>query len=469
MPVACVIYARISQDAQHTGLGVQRQLRDCRELAQALGWTVAGEYVDNDTSAFSGKPRPRYMAMLDRLGESDINGVLAWHTDRLHRSPVELERYIDLCEAHGVTTHTVKAGEIDLSTPSGRAVARTLGAWARYESEHKSERVRRKMLEIAQNGQRPGGPIPYGYRLVAGVPVVHEDEAAEIRGAYHAIVAGRSIGSIVKDLNDRGVKTARGGAWTSTSVRNLILRPANAGLGKYQGKALEGVRSVFPPIVSEDVWRAATGIVSDPSRRSRREDAVRHLLSGLARCGTCGAPLRISARAMSQRGDNGRFFYKCRQTGGGHSSQNAGPLEEYVSEVVVGVLSRPETLSALLANESPAVDVGALRAEADALHARLDEAAGAFAAGAITGGQLATITSAVRAKMDDVEAQISRAVTGAPAAEFAGPGARERWEAADVEGRRAVIDALVEVYVDPVRKAAPRVFDPGRVRFEWRA
>jgi site-specific DNA recombinase len=46
-----------------------------------------------------------------------------------------------VCERRGVLTHTVQAGLLDLSTPSGRLVARQLGAVARYEWEHKA-RVR---------------------------------------------------------------------------------------------------------------------------------------------------------------------------------------------------------------------------------------------------------------------------------------------------------------------------------------
>lgn len=41
-----------------TGLGVQRQVEDCRRLAESLGWPVAEEYVDNDLSAFKGTHRP---------------------------------------------------------------------------------------------------------------------------------------------------------------------------------------------------------------------------------------------------------------------------------------------------------------------------------------------------------------------------------------------------------------------------
>ncbi|MEX5269068.1 recombinase family protein [Kocuria sabuli] len=444
-----------------------RQLEDCRALAQRLGWTVVGEHVDNDVSAYSGKVRPEYTALLRRLETGGIDGVLAFHTDRLHRSPRELEAYIDLSERHGVLTQTVKAGPVDLSTPSGRAVARTLGAWARHESEQNSMRTRRALLQRAQRGQRAGGPIPFGYTLEDGEPVIVEENAEEVRGAYAAVLAGRSIGSIVKDLNARGIKTGRDGEWTSTSVRNLILRPANAGLVKYQGKVMEGVTSDYPPIVSEHVWRAAVGVVSDPSRRSHREDAVRHLLSGIVRCGGCGEPMRITSRAKSQRGDSGRFLYVCRRKGPGpHVAQSAEPLERYVEDVVLAVLERPEVGETVATEEAPGVDLEALRVEEAALGERLTSAADMFAAGAITGEQLQRITETTRAKLEQVRGELSRAMGSSPLLNFTGPDARARWKSADLEVKRAIIEALVTVFVEPVGKARPRVFDPSRVRFD---
>jgi site-specific DNA recombinase len=41
------VYTRISSDQEGLGLGVQRQLEDCRKLAAGRGWTVAEDYIDN--------------------------------------------------------------------------------------------------------------------------------------------------------------------------------------------------------------------------------------------------------------------------------------------------------------------------------------------------------------------------------------------------------------------------------------
>src|ERR687893_2517674 len=133
-----VMYARISEDREGAGLGVERQLEDQCALFDQLGLRLMGMYADNDLSAFTGKPRPDYLAMLADLDAGRARVVTAWHTDRLHRTPQELETYIDLAERRGVVTHSVKAGPLDLASPSGRAVARTLCAWARFESEHKA-------------------------------------------------------------------------------------------------------------------------------------------------------------------------------------------------------------------------------------------------------------------------------------------------------------------------------------------
>ena len=134
-PARALIYCRISRDRSGAGLGVERQETDCRALAERLGLIVVGEpYVDNDVSAYSGKPRPAYKRMCADLADGAATVVIAWHTDRLHRSNVELESWITMAEPLGIVVQTVRAGELDLATANGRMTARIVGAVARHES-----------------------------------------------------------------------------------------------------------------------------------------------------------------------------------------------------------------------------------------------------------------------------------------------------------------------------------------------
>ncbi len=162
------IYCRISKDREGAGLGVATQEADCRALAATLGAFVVSCYTDNDISAYSGKPRPGYRALMAEIDAGRIDVVLVWHTDRLHRSPAELETFITACEPRGVATHTVKAGPLDLTTASGRMFARHLGNMARYETEHAVERMQRAKQRSADAGKWKGGRRPFGYGVPTG-------------------------------------------------------------------------------------------------------------------------------------------------------------------------------------------------------------------------------------------------------------------------------------------------------------
>ena len=122
------IYTRISEDHTGEALGVQRQLADCQALASRLGWDVVATYTDNDVSAYNGKVRPEFEAMLEAMKRSEFEAVVCWHPDRLYRSMRDLERVIDIADERGVQLRTVTAGDLNLGTPAGRMLARILGS-----------------------------------------------------------------------------------------------------------------------------------------------------------------------------------------------------------------------------------------------------------------------------------------------------------------------------------------------------
>lgn len=298
------IYVRLSQDRAGDGLGVARQEQECRELvARMPGHEVRRVFVDNDVSASNGKPRPQYRAMLDTVRRGEIKAVVCWHTDRLHRSPLELEEYIDL----GAPTYTVKAGALDLATPAGRAMARQLGVFAKFEVEQKSERQKSKNLQWARSGALPaGGAVPFGYN--DDRRTVHPERGQMIRDAYRALLAGESLGSVIRTWNASGHPAPRGGAWTYSTVRGVLLRPLNAGLVFYDGAVLPDVKPLWEPLVSQEDYYALKALLGAPERRTTTGRAKRHLLAGLVACDNCGKPMKSgSVRSRGRRSD----LYRC--------------------------------------------------------------------------------------------------------------------------------------------------------------
>lgn len=217
------IYVRISRDREGAGLGVQRQEDDCREQAKRLGWAVVDVYRDNDVSASDRrKKRKEYMRLLDDLRTGHVNALVVWHMDRLHRQPAELEAFIDLVDGRGIVIQTVKAGEVDPNTPTGKMVLRMLGAQARFEVEHKADRIKRKMTELAEQGRRNGGTRAFGYdqhrEMITGreritSETINDVEAKIIRELADRVLHGASLRELCRDLNERRVPTANGQQW----------------------------------------------------------------------------------------------------------------------------------------------------------------------------------------------------------------------------------------------------------------
>ena len=154
--VSAAIYARISSD-DGSALGVQRQVEDCQALAASLGWQVGDVYIDNDVSAWSGKRRPEYERMLADLADGTRDAVLVYHLDRLVRRPLELEQFLPVLAAADVRqVRFVSSAGLDVGSGDGLMVLRMMAAMAANESDTKSRRVKRKMLQNAEAG------LPHG-------------------------------------------------------------------------------------------------------------------------------------------------------------------------------------------------------------------------------------------------------------------------------------------------------------------
>jgi DNA invertase Pin-like site-specific DNA recombinase len=480
-----VIYVRISQDRTGAGLGVDRQREDCEALAERNGWDVVEVYVDNDVSAYKkGSKRKDYQRMLADLDQGTATVVIAWHTDRLHRSPTELEGYIDLCDKRGVSTHTVQAGKLDLATSSGRMVARMLGAVARHESEHKGERVARARQQRAMAGQWAGGVRPFGWGVPTDetrkkvdrktgeeslVPVLDmskavPEEAAAVLHWTDTLLSGGSIRGCVKWAADKGLTSTRGNPITHTDVREMLMRHRNAGIAVYRGE--EVGRGQWEPIVPEDKFRAVVAILKDPSRTSNAGAQPKWVGSLLHQCGrdACGEGMTVT-----QSGGRQYPSYRCPTGHGG--GRRAEIVDQYVEDTIVERLSRDDAEDLLLPGPDD-VDVAGLQAESERIRRRMTDLAGLFGAGQLELGPFTEGMDTARAQLEGVTKQLARAATIDPLVGLVGaPDVRKAWKALELERKRNVLRALVQVTLKTPRQGRMPdggYFDYDAVKFEWK-
>ncbi len=464
LSMRAVIYTRISKDREGAGLGVDRQLEDCEQLAAAMGWNVVEVFSDNDISAYGGKRRPGYLAMCEALEDGKADAVIAWHTDRLHRSLTELESFVELCDRRKLEVRTVRTGTIDLSTPSGRMVAGMLAVAARHEVEHSIERQRRAKLQAAMDGKFRGGRRSFGFE--SDGMTLREEEAAAIRDATRKLLAGVSIGQCVREWNEAGLVTSFSGKkWTARDFRKVILRPRNASLVTHQGEIIgEGQ---WPAIVDADDYRALVALLGDPSRRNSPDVERKYLGSGLYVCGKCGARM-FSATQRGGAKAKWRKIYKC--SASAHLGRVAEPLDKFVTDLVIGRLSRPDAEIALGSDVTDAAD---LSVERVGLQARLDELAALFADGAIDGSQLRRGSEELRSRLTVLDQRLDEARAASALADLvlSGEDLRQAWKRLPVDVQSRVVDALMTVTILPApkgRQPGGGYFSPEFIHIDWK-
>jgi DNA invertase Pin-like site-specific DNA recombinase len=467
------IYARISEDDLGLEKGVSRQLEDARHLAAQRGWDVVEEYQDNDISALNGAARQGYKSLMADAESGRFERIIAWQTSRLWRNRQERAQAITRLAQLRIGVASCRGPELDLTTASGRMIAGIMGEFDSAESEIKAERVARASLQRAQEG-RANGDVLYGWqrqyltdalgRTVGFEDIEKPDEAAIVREIIDRLLARESARAIVQDLNAREVPVPsrrKGIIWNSTSLRAVVLRPANVGLRLYRGHVIGP--AAWPAIVDQDKHDRVAALLSDPGRRQARDGRRKHLLTfGIGQCGVCGGSLRPG----SQKRVAGRhWFYTCERF---CTARDMVKVDDLVRAVVIERLSQPDARSLFDSDDSAAQ---AARESAEAIRARLDSAADAFANGDIDGEQLRRITARLRPDLDAVETELRR--HRKPAVPDAATGllsdkAASVWDSLPVTAKRAVLEALnLTVVIMPRKQGGGRGFEPTEIEFSW--
>jgi site-specific DNA recombinase len=457
------IYARISSDRDGDQLGVTRQIEDCRREAERRGFVVDDVYVDDDISAWSGKHRPEFERMVDDLRSRQIGAVVVWHLDRLTRHPRELETFIDLCDELRVELGCV-TGEVDLSSHIGRLTARMLGGLARYESDHKSERIRRKHEEIAANGRvSGGGSRPYGYE--ADKVTIRAAEAAIVRECATRLLAGEPIRSIACDLNERGVTSASGGAWSPQSLRRMLASPRISGQRTHRGEIV--AKAVWPAIISEDDGAKIRALLANPERRTNKA-ARRYLLGGLLVCSHCGERLVARPRSGGQR------RYACAKgpgfSGCGKTYINAEEVERFVTEAVLIRLHSAALQRTLERRQRKAPDAQRWLAETEQAQEQLVELAAAYGNRELSMDELRAARKPIEQRLTNARKQLNKVSRSSVLDRYVGngEGLRADWHSLDLSQQHAIVAAVVDsVVVGPARRGYNR-FDESRLTPVWR-
>jgi putative DNA-invertase from lambdoid prophage Rac len=145
------LYARVSTHDQQT-LGLQTNAM--ASYIKDRGWQLSREFQEVGSGA---KDRHGRALLLKAARRREIDVVVVWRLDRWGRSLADL--VMTLRELIELGVGFISLTEVlDLTTPTGRAMAGMLSVFAEFEREILRERVRAGIAQARKEGRPHGRP-----------------------------------------------------------------------------------------------------------------------------------------------------------------------------------------------------------------------------------------------------------------------------------------------------------------------
>ncbi len=316
------IYARFSSDLQDIR-SITDQIAAARDHAGHQGWTVVAEFCDAAISGSSLHNRPGLLDLMVAAQSKQFDAVLTESIDRLSRDLEDIAGLYKRLAYLGIKIVTLADGEV------GKLHVGLKGIIASIYLDDLAQKTRRGQAGRVKAGRIPGGKS-YGYDVIRdgeerGRRAINETEAAIVCRIFREYVHGESPLAIAARLNAERVPSPRGGQWNASTINGsrkrlngLINNRLYAGrliynrqrfvkdpaTGKRQAKPnppdqwLEQAvpEQAIVPLELFDAAQARRESLGGPRSQGAvlgRKKRPKHLLSGLLRCGCCGASMII--------------------------------------------------------------------------------------------------------------------------------------------------------------------------------
>lgn len=354
--IPAVGYIRMSTDQQEHS--PQRQKNGITEYAAKNGMRVVRWYEDHGMTGTESANRLEFQKLLEDCQKGEFSAIVVSETSRMSREdPLDAMAHWRLFRLAGVAVHSSIRGEIKFGDMGSLITLLVDQYGAHDESRKTAHRTTSGKLARLRSGHIITKPI-FGFDRIftnpatgesirvrydqrtfkpAGwtgqiVPSAHKEAVEGVRWAFQAAAAGKSFTDIARGLNDRGLKSARGLAFTLNRIRAMLGREAYAGVflyGKKQRGKFETITNDGKPfemahegIVTPALFARVQEVLTKRPRQSKR--GATYLLGQRVRCGKCGARC-YGAESSTYR------VYRCKNQ---CQQVMAGPLEQYVLRLI---------------------------------------------------------------------------------------------------------------------------------------
>lgn len=308
------IYARVSTMNQaEEGYSIDGQIDSLEKYCEAMGWDVYNKYIDAGFSGGSLK-RPEMTNLINDVKKGLFDTVLVYKLDRLSRDVRDTLYLIkDVFNINKIDFVSIQEN-IDTSSAMGTLFLTLLSAIAEFEREQIKERMQLGKLGRAKSGksmQWAKTSFGYDYIKETGTLSVNPYQALIVRKMFEWYLSGMSITKLRDALNEQYGQDKE---WNYRTVRVILSNPVYCGYNQFKGQIFPGTHE---PIISEEDFNKTQEEIKTRQRTAAerfnpRPFQAKYMLSGIAQCGYCSAPLAIKL-GMKRKDGTRLVKYECKQ------------------------------------------------------------------------------------------------------------------------------------------------------------
>ncbi|MBV8698505.1 MAG: recombinase family protein, partial [Bradyrhizobium sp.] len=327
------LYLRVSTGRQaESDLSIPDQRRLAKGYCASRGWEIVADYVEPGASATDDR-RPEFQRMVDAatVKPPAFDVILVHSFSRFFRDQFQLEFYVRRLAKNGVRLVSITQ-ELG-GDPMSNMIRQITALFDEYQSKENAKHTLRAMKENARQGFLNGALPPIGYRIVEASEQhghrtkktleIDPIQAETVRLIYRLAREGNGssgsmgVKSIVKHLNESGIRTRDGGRWGVDAVHKVLTRTTYVGRHRFNTKywktrerkpEAEIVEMAVPSIIEAAEFEAVQTLLKTrcPALTAPRIVSGPTLLTGICFCAACGGAMTL------RTGKSGRYkYYTC--------------------------------------------------------------------------------------------------------------------------------------------------------------
>lgn len=298
-----VAYLRYSSNNQKD-TSLEDQLRICESKAREMGVEIDEVYSD---SALTGTNtnRPRYSEMVECLKRGELDNIIVYKLDRLHRNVTNAGELFMLADFNN--TAIISVTESIDNSAAGKLARHMHLIVAQYHSDNMSELAKRGQKSNVLRGEYNGGGVPYGYKVNKETNTfeIDDKEAEVIKEIFKMYKSGSNYTDITKELKHRGVTNRNGKQFANTAISNILKNQTYVGTYTYgktkevkfydevkvkrnDSKEIIRIENVIPKIISKNDFLYVQEKLEKNAKNSIKAKS-QYLLRGSIKCGECGS------------------------------------------------------------------------------------------------------------------------------------------------------------------------------------